>query len=189
MPPKAKYSREVIVDSALEIAKEKGLAGITVRNVVKRLGCSVAPVYVNFPSVDDLVSAVVRRAISLAGELLAEQQGPNIFENTASAFLAFARSYPVLFRELLMRTDTFQILYQAVEQQLLQAFASEPAMSRWSLDERKRLALKMHVFQLGMSLMAVNGHTPTGLGDTTVEELLLEVGEDMYVITEIKRRK
>jgi len=61
MSPKTKFDKKAIVDAALEIAKEKGLKKITARSVAKQLKSSVAPIYVNFDSVDELIEAVVQR--------------------------------------------------------------------------------------------------------------------------------
>ena len=66
MPPKTKYNKEDIVDAAFEIAKEEGFSGITARSVANRLHCSVAPIYVNFATIDDLITDVVEREIGRA---------------------------------------------------------------------------------------------------------------------------
>ena len=75
MSPKTKFDKNAIVDAALEIGKEVGFPGITARSVAKRLNSSVAPIYVNFAAVDDLVEAVMQKVIAISEELLAKQEG------------------------------------------------------------------------------------------------------------------
>jgi AcrR family transcriptional regulator len=48
MPPKVQFSKEQILDTAFELVAEAGMAALSVRALAKRLGSSVAPIYVNF---------------------------------------------------------------------------------------------------------------------------------------------
>jgi len=59
----------------------------------------------------------------------------------------------------------------------------------WTLDERKRLFLKMRIFQLGLSVMVANGHVPSWLDDEAVEALFFEVGEELVVVQQMRREK
>lgn len=189
MPPKPKFNKESIVEAAYEIAKEKGLAAITARRVANRLGCSVAPIYVNFATLDDLTEAVVRRVFTFTEELVAKHKGANLFENMGKASLAFAREYPVLFRELTMEPNPYMASYETVENSILEALAAEESMRGLSLDERRRLLLKMRVFQMGLSAMVANGHLPAWLDDRQAEELLMEVGDELLSIQHSKREE
>lgn len=60
MPPKKKFSKEQIVEAAFEIAKEEGMSYITIRKVADRLRSSIAPIYVNFDNVEELISVVMK---------------------------------------------------------------------------------------------------------------------------------
>lgn len=187
MPPKTKFSKDELIDAAFEIAREKGFAGITARSVAERLGSSVAPLYVNFETINDLTKAVVERAFALSHELMANQTGPDLFENIGKASLAFARDYPVLFRELVMQPNEYMQSYGAVENVMLEAMAGDEAMRDWTREERRRLLLKMRVFQLGLTAMVANGHMPTWIRDDEVEELLMEVGKELFLAHRMKR--
>ncbi|MFK4997460.1 TetR/AcrR family transcriptional regulator [Bacillus sp. N9] len=65
MPPKKKFSKEQIIDAAFEIAKEEGVSNITIRKVANQLGSSIAPIYVNFKDVDELIYEVIKKLWSL----------------------------------------------------------------------------------------------------------------------------
>lgn len=45
MPPKAKFTKEQIVNAALDIIRENGTSELTARALGKRLGSSPAPFY------------------------------------------------------------------------------------------------------------------------------------------------
>lgn len=77
MAPKTKFKKEQIVDAAFEIARTEGLEGITIRKVAERLGSSIAPIYVNFKDVDELIQAVIRKTFTISKQLRIVRRGIN----------------------------------------------------------------------------------------------------------------
>ncbi len=141
---------------------------------MNRLNSSVAPIYVNFATVDDLVEAVVQRVFAISEELLTKQKGKSMFENIGKASLDFAREYPVLFRELSIQPNPYMAFYETIENTLLEAMAEDEAMSGWTHDEHRRLLLKMRVFQMGLSAMEANGQVPSWLNNQEFDQLRKE---------------
>jgi AcrR family transcriptional regulator len=179
VPPTTKYDREAIVEAAFEIAKEGGFSAISTRAVAKRLGCSVAPIYQNFATVDELLEAVAERVFAMSGELIAAQTGPHPFENMGRASLAFARDYPALFREMALEPNPYMNDYDQIEDAMANVMAGDPELADWTDAQRRRLFLKMRLFQLGLSAMVANGHLPSWMDEKAVEDLLLETGEEI----------
>ena len=188
MPPKNKFTREEIVEAAFEIAREEGFSKITARSVASRLNSSVAPIYVNFKTIEELTEAVVRQVFALSEELLAKQRGQNLFENIGKASLAFARNYPVLFRELALKPNPYMVSYAETEKAMVEALKDNEEMKDWTMEERRRLFLKMRIFQLGLSAMVANGHMPPWLNEREAEKLLLETGDQLLLSEQIKRK-
>ena len=189
MPPRTKFNREDIVEAALEISKQGGLSSITARSVAKSLGSSVAPIYVNFETIEDLIEAVVQRIFAISGEQIAKQTEKNVFESIGKASIAFAREYPVLFRELMMKPNNYMENYDQLEGTLLEAMARDGEMGDWTMDERRRLLFKMRAFQTGLSAMIANDHVPSWIDNKTAEEMLMEMGEELVLLQKIKRDK
>lgn len=189
MPPRTKFDRETIVDAAFNIAKKEGFAGITARSVAKRLHCSVAPIYINFETIDDLVKAVVERVFALSDELLKKQKGSDLFENIGKASLAFAREYPVFFRELVMQKNSYMASYETFQEAMVEALAEDESMRGLTYNERRHLLLKMRIFQIGLSVMVANAQLPSWLDEQGAETLLLEMGEDLLLIQQTKEKK
>lgn len=54
MPAIAKVTKEMIIDTALEIAKEMGAENINARTVSQKLGCSTQPVLYHFKTIEDV---------------------------------------------------------------------------------------------------------------------------------------
>ncbi len=187
MAPKTKFNKENIIEAAFEIAKDKGLSAITARSVAKSLNSSVAPIYVNFETIENLIEAVIQRVFTLSNELMAKQKGLNIFDNIGNASLEFAKNYPVFFRELMMKPNKYMESYEIVEKTILKAMAEDESMHNWTVDERQRLLFKMRALQTGLSTMVANGHIPSWLNEEEVEELFMETGKELLLIQKIKR--
>jgi AcrR family transcriptional regulator len=179
MPPATRFNKEAIVDAAFTLAREKGLSGISARVVAKALGCSVAPIYECFATMEELRAAVVQRVFALSDQLLSCQKGPHLFENIGRASLAFAREHPALFRELVLEPNPYMASYDQVEEIMLSALAQDETLASWSAPDRRRLFLKMRIFQLGLSAMTANGHLPSWLDEQEAEQLLIEAGDEL----------
>jgi AcrR family transcriptional regulator len=179
MPPATRFTREAIVDAAFDLAKEKGLSGLSARGLAKALGCSVAPIYECFATMEELRAAVVQRVFALSDQLLAGQTGPHLFENIGKASLAFAREHPVLFRELVLEPNPHMASYDQVEAAMLAALAMDEVMGTWTEQDRRRIFLKLRIFQLGLSAMTANKHLPSWINEEEAEKLLLETGDEL----------
>lgn len=181
MSPRTQFDRNTIVNAALEIAKKKGLSGITARSVADKIHSSVAPIYVNFKTIEDLISEVVKRVFELSEQILSEQEGKTMFERIGKASIRFARTYPILFRDLSINPNPYMASYESIENRLIQSLDNDETMSDLSLEEKKRLLLKMRIFQMGLSVMVANKHVPSGLSDQDIDNILLEVGKDLLM--------
>ncbi len=186
MSPRTQFDKETIINVALELAKENGIYSITTRNVAKRLGSSVAPIYVNFKNIKELIAAVVNRVFQLSNELVAKQTSSSTFVNIGKASLNFAKEYPVLFRELVMEPNPYIASYDSLENTLLESMSDDKTMIDWSIHKRRRMLFKMRVFQIGLSAMIANGNVPSWLSEQESEDLLLEVGEELIQTSKSK---
>ncbi|MDO4868035.1 MAG: WHG domain-containing protein [Clostridia bacterium] len=62
MPPRAKISREAIIEAGLALVRREGAEALNVRRVAAELGCSTQPVMYQFPTMADLRDAIYRSA-------------------------------------------------------------------------------------------------------------------------------
>ena len=79
--------------------------------------------------------------------------------------------------------------YETIENAMLEAMAEDEAMRGWTLKERKRLLLKLRVFQMGLSVMVANGHMPSWLDNQEFDQLLMEVGDDVLLAQQMKQKE
>lgn len=61
MPPRSPLSRERIVDAAIRVADERGLDGISMRNVGRQLGVEAMSLYHHVANKEELLDALVER--------------------------------------------------------------------------------------------------------------------------------
>ncbi len=62
MPPKAKITKEMIIDAAFAVTQAQGAENVNARTVAQKLGCSTQPVMYHFATIEDLKQAVYEKA-------------------------------------------------------------------------------------------------------------------------------
>lgn len=63
MPPKPKFTKDEIVDAALDIVSRDGVEAMTAREVGERLGSSARPIFTVFGSMEELYGEVRKAAM------------------------------------------------------------------------------------------------------------------------------
>lgn len=180
MPPQTKFSKEEIIQAAFEIAKVEGLDQITIRKVANRLGSSIAPIYVNFASVEELIQAVIGKISELSREILREQDTGNPFHDIGVASLRFAKEYSVLFRDLVMkRNDHMKDSDQEMASLLVEQMRGDSDLAGFTDEELKLILLKMKIFQLGLSVMIANGLLPDSFSEEQAIAMLDSAAADV----------
>jgi len=61
MPPKARITKEMVVNAAFEVTRAEGGESVNARTVAKKLGCSTQPVMYHFATIEDLKKAVYEK--------------------------------------------------------------------------------------------------------------------------------
>jgi AcrR family transcriptional regulator len=187
MPPRTKFTKEAIIDAAFDIAKTEGIDSISVRKVADNLGSSIAPIYVNFTDVDELKQAVLKKVHDIAQQMLMTQYSPDPFLNVGIASLKFAREYSVLFKDLIWGSKRYLNSVNPSKTDLMEQMKQSSTLSGLSNEELGEIMFKMQVFQLGLSVMEVNGMLPEQFNEETIIGILESAGKD--VITAARVRK
>lgn len=63
MPAKVKVTKEMIIDAALEVAREEGAENINARTISQKLGSSTQPVFYHFDKIEDVRVAAHKKGI------------------------------------------------------------------------------------------------------------------------------
>ena len=103
MPPKAKFTKEEITKTALDIVKTDGFEALTSRELGTRLGSSARPIFTVFKNMEEVQQTVIQSAKMLYKEYvnrgLAEEHP---FKGVGTQYILFSINEPKLFRLLFM---------------------------------------------------------------------------------------
>ncbi len=116
MPPKAKFTREEIIEVALDLAAEKGIKALTARELGSALGTSSRPIFTAFQNMEEVLQEVRTAAVARfsAYAKKAEQFTP-VFKQVGLQMIMFAYEQPKLYRLLFIsekpEAQTFDDIY------------------------------------------------------------------------------
>lgn len=103
MPPKAKFTKQQIVDAALQIFRNEGMENLTSRNLGKKLGSSACPIFTVFSGMDEVQAAMVDEAKSIYRKYIDTGLAQDIpFRGVGEQYIRFAIDEPKLFHLLFM---------------------------------------------------------------------------------------
>ena len=103
MAPRKKYSKEEILDAALNIARERGLSAVTSRELGNALGTSTRPIFTAFANMQDLYQNIERAAKDIYNKYVNTGLGHEYpFMGFGLQFFQFAMDEPQLYRLLFM---------------------------------------------------------------------------------------
>ena len=103
MPPKCKFTREELIQSALEIARNKGVSSITARALGAKLGSSSKPIFSVFENMEEVQAEVQKAAKALYAQYVQIGLHQELaFKGVGTQYILFAIKEPKLFQLLFM---------------------------------------------------------------------------------------
>lgn len=162
MPPKYKFTKEEIIESALNMVRESGIESITARALAERLGSSSKPIFSLFRNMDEVMYETVKAIRNIYNQYIVIGLSSDLpFKGVGVQYISFAKNEPNFFKLLFMSncgaaSDVFstlpniddnynEILYSVQKQYLL------------SKNESARLYKHLWIYTHGIaSLIATN---------------------------------
>ena len=103
MPPKCKFTREQIIQAALDMAKSEGTTAITARSLGAKLGSSSKPIFSVFENMEEVQEEVKKAAKALYAEYIQVGLHQELaFKGVGTQYILFAMKEPKLFQLLFM---------------------------------------------------------------------------------------
>ncbi|MBQ7066097.1 MAG: TetR/AcrR family transcriptional regulator [Lachnospiraceae bacterium] len=104
MPPKAKHTREEIINKAFEMARKKGIDAVVARELGKELGTSSSPIFTAFKNMEELQKEVRKVAMREFESYVRDALNYTpAFKYVGMKMIEFATKEPKLFQLLYMR--------------------------------------------------------------------------------------
>ncbi|EHB54420.1 TetR/AcrR family transcriptional regulator [Paenibacillus lactis] len=178
MAPKPKFTKQDIILAAFDIARAEGLDSVSIRKVADRLGCSIAPIYVNFADAEELLQRVVEHALHVAKQMITGQRTGQPFRDIGMASLRFAREFPLLYRDLIMKNNPYMKHNEEQLNEVVELMKEDPGLAGFSGEELRALLIKMQTFQTGLSVMVANDLFTMSVNEEQVMAMMNEAAED-----------
>ena len=188
MPPKPKFTREQIIAVGLDLVRERGLEGLTAREVGARLGASARPIFTVFENMEELtreVYAAAARQMDAYAERASAYNPPT--KRAGMQMAMFAREEPKLFQLILMRENknvtTSDALFENLGPAAKEAIASMQAQYALNPDAARMLFEQIWIFTYGVSALCA-----TGMCRFTDEELSEMITREFSgILSQIRR--
>ena len=128
MPPKAKFSKEEIIEAALNIVRTEGFDTLTSRALGTKLGSSARPIFTVFQNMEEVQQSVMEAVKKVYKEYV--QKGlseKHPFKGVGTQYILFSVKEPKLFQLLFMTehkqlpdlSDVLPLIDESYEQILL----------------------------------------------------------------------
>lgn len=161
MPPKAKITKDMIVDAAFEIARNEGAENINARTVSEKLNCSTQPVMYHFATIEELKKTVYAKTDSYHSEYLMNIKNPQkgAMLGIGLNYIRFAIEEPHLFR-FLFQSNIFNgtTLLEMIDAEELMPviWAMQGAVGGGSIEQVKDIFLTIFLFVHGYASIIAN---------------------------------
>lgn len=162
MPPKVKYTREQIIDAAMALVREKGMAYLTARELGAALGVTAKPIFTAFENMDEVKNEVRKRARELYRENQRDfTEYKPAFKRHGMQTIHFAQNEPRLFQLLFMSGDGHNLPFrEAVAEvmggvdDVLEVIRRDYSLER---EEAKKLFDLLWIQVYGISALSAQG--------------------------------
>ncbi len=98
MPPKFKFTRNQIIDTAFNLVRRNGWNSLTTRSIAQELGSSARPIYSYFDSMEKLEEEIVKRAVKLLHDYMVQKRTGDPWHDHGIGYVFFAMNEKHLFR-------------------------------------------------------------------------------------------
>ena len=111
MPKKISISKDNILNTALEIVREKGIEFVSNREIAKKLNCSIRPIYYQFENSEELMGELKKNMIKYFYDFLTNNMNDEMpkYKQTGINYIKFAKEEKNLFKVLFMSKTNLSI--------------------------------------------------------------------------------
>ena len=107
MAPKYKFTKEEMVEAALQVVRTKGIGGLTAKTMADELGTSTQPIFTSFGSMEGIKREVYAAAVRVYdGYTDTGLKAEVPFFGVGMQYIQFAREEPELYRLLFLSRET-----------------------------------------------------------------------------------
>ena len=158
--PKAKITREMVIDAAFEVTRAMGSENVNARTVSEKLGCSTQPVMYHFARIEEMKRAVYEKADRFHTEYLMNIGNPQegIMLGIGLNYIRFAIREPNLFRFLFQSGFAVgnSLLEMIDSEELLPVLSAMQSAIGMDMEQTKEVFLTIAMFAHGYASIIAN---------------------------------
>lgn len=172
IPPKPKYTKEEIINAALDMVREKGADSLTARDLGAKLNTSARPIFTAFENMEDL-----KNAVTDAGVKMFKEYSKNFtdytpaFKQMGMQIISFATKEPKLFEFLFMHKNPEAVQgLKTVEDTCVDVISKDYGLG---IEQARILFEQVWIFTFGLaalSAMKVYEYTEEQISDMLTRE-------------------
>ncbi len=180
MPPKAKFTKQEIIDAALEIIETDGIELLTARSLGERLGSSARPIFTTFNSMEEVISDTTAYANEIYTKYVEKGLKEALpFKGVGENYIKFASERPKLFQLLFMKESNnipdMRTVLQGIESSYNKILNSIVSSYNVDHEQAKKLYLHIWIYSHGIAVL-----TATKVCEFTTEQVS-EMLSDVFI--------
>ena len=173
MPPKCRFTKQEVVQAALDMTREGGIGAVTARALGERLGSSSRPIFSLFQSMQEVHQEVLQAASALYQDYLKRDMAAGeypVYKASGMAYIRFAKEERELFKLLFMRDRTGENIAEDEEiRPIIQIIMKNTG---WSEQKAYLFHLEMWVYVHGFATMIATSYLEWDWG--TISQMLTD---------------
>lgn len=176
MPPKAKITKDMILDTVLKITKETGFETVNARSIANKLQCSTRPIFTCYENMEELKREFLDFAFEYYTQYVKDynkSRKPNPCLLLPLSYIEFAKSETYLFKLLFINdmdldmTETNDFYKEIGNEEKAKAFSDEIGVK---LEFGKEIFLDLFLYSHGIAVLTAT--EKLSLDSNTTEKML-----------------
>ena len=170
MPPKAKFTKQKLIDESLALIRRDGVDALSARNLGACLGCSSRPIFTLYNSMAELQHDVLVQAYALYHKYIAEETASGKYppyKASGMAYVRFAVEEKELFKLLFMRERSTKEISEDVCDPIIVERILEA--THFTREQAQQLYLSMWIHAHGIATMLVTSYFTMSMEEISEE--------------------
>ncbi|MDD6941785.1 MAG: TetR/AcrR family transcriptional regulator [Bacilli bacterium] len=191
LPTTTKITKEMILNTAFEIAREKGFEKISNRELAKKMNCSIRPIYYQFKNVEELNKELYKKIERYFYEFLIDNMIKDVplYKQIGINYIKFAIAENNLFKFLFMTEikDEPSAFITTDEKGFEEVVKAIKISTKLSDKDIKSFHIKMWIFAHGIATLSATKSVK--FTDEQIQDLLSQEFQALMLLEENPNNK
>lgn len=164
-------TKDQIIKCAFNIARDKGLKAITIREISKQLGKSTAPIYTQYQSIDAIIDDLVIYINDVLLKYTVVSSNKGGFLGIGLGFITFVIENKQIFIDFFISIDGPSFIFSTNNDFYIQEMRKDPLLNFLSTESLNQIYDDMVVYSYGLATMICSNLGPSNDLNYYIEKL------------------